>query len=194
MSWLGERSGGVTFPTSMFLPSPEPAEFAGTGPNCVTIAVVGIIIKGATRIRYRPPRSAGPAVAPPCFRFSVLRSCRRVRSMSLLNRMMSVFCTLLAMSFGAAESRAQLGSQLVSDTAVRQGGLECMWSTSLRVDPARGRVQSVALSRQLGLCSNEPRRGSGDRRRDRADLLDDGSRQARTWKRRRRASTTSSSP
>lgn len=69
--------------------------------------------------------------------------------MSLLNRMMSVFCTLLAMSFGAAESRAQLGSQLVSDTAVRQGGLERMWSTSLRVDPARGRVQSVRFHANL---------------------------------------------
>jgi outer membrane protein assembly factor BamB len=56
----------------------------------------------------------------------------------------------LAACFGfASPCSAQLGADLVSNTVARQLGLERMWSTQLRVDPARGRVKYVTIHRGL---------------------------------------------
>ncbi|MBA4020007.1 MAG: hypothetical protein C0483_22810 [Pirellula sp.] len=51
---------------------------------------------------------------------------------------------------GAARpSAAQSGTELISNPVAQQLGLERMWSTALRVDPARGRVENVVVHRGL---------------------------------------------
>ncbi len=52
--------------------------------------------------------------------------------------------------FGAARPcAAQSGGELISNSVAQQLGLERVWSTALRVDPARGRVENVIVHRGL---------------------------------------------
>lgn len=69
--------------------------------------------------------------------------------MSLTNRLLSVVCVASALILSAAEARAQVASQLVPLASARQARLENIWSTALRVDPARGRVQSIRFHSNL---------------------------------------------
>jgi len=69
--------------------------------------------------------------------------------MSFSNRMIQACCAASAMLFAAHDAGAQVASELVSDGAARQAQLDRVWSMSLRVDPARGRVQSIRFHANL---------------------------------------------
>lgn len=69
--------------------------------------------------------------------------------MSYTIRQVSVLGVAVAMLFAAADARAQIAQKLVPTGAARQAQLESLWSTSLRVDPARGRVQSIRFHANL---------------------------------------------
>lgn len=69
--------------------------------------------------------------------------------MSSTNRFLSVVCVVSSLALSAADAQAQVASQLVPLASARQAQLETVWSTALRVDPARGRVQSIRFHSNL---------------------------------------------
>lgn len=70
--------------------------------------------------------------------------------MSSTYRLLSVVCVVWSLILStAAVAQAQIASELVPLASARQAQLTNVWSTALRVDPSRGRVQSIRFHANL---------------------------------------------
>ena len=68
----------------------------------------------------------------------------------MLSRVLAGIVAGIVCLAAAKDCSAQLGAELISNPLARQLGLERAWAAYVRVDPSRGRVESVRVHR--GIC------------------------------------------